>query len=725
MYMKKLLLSILFLLSLSILTGQELTFSKKSFQVNKARTIIPKAEKKSFSPKLKNYEAPVPGGKSAKRHTLDQKIKSDKLFPRIEKQAQYKNSGNSDLDPTIEYGLAAFRYIHVLDRTYNLGGGNPLDNTMAISNEGKLLMSVNSYLWGYDIKNDTALFIEDNGNVSGITFSQFAGPDIIKSFDEYPFDPKLIYDPNHDRFIFIFLSGRGPSDTKNVIGFSSSNNPEDPWHVYQITGNPQNTNHWTDYPAFSISEDELFLTINLIEEGVSWQNGFRGSLIWQVNLEDGYQGKDNLEFTMWDNIKHNGRLIRNLNPIQHANGPDGDKAYFISNRNFDIQNDTIFLLELTGKQDDPNTRLNLKVGQLDTPYGVPPNGRQYNTNTNDPTDGLQTNDARWLGGYYLNNQIQFVGNTKDFATGNAAVYHGFIDNVSSSTPSFTGTVIASDTMDFGYPNIVYAGSDTSCKSSSLIAFDHTNATFHPGISAIYYGKSKEYSSIVTVKKGESYLGTGQGYFRWGDYFGLQKKYNVPGEFWLSGFYVTSAHSSNTWMAKLKTDENTTQLSAVIDTTGIQNETCNISSSIQVDHALPPYFAIWNGDTLNQDTFSLNICGKQYNLTVVDAANCKLSKNYKFNYDFEKETFTIPQSNIYPNPFVNEFKVYFNLQEDSEIEFQIFNIEGQIVSDFNTYNALKGNNSFEFDTSALQPGIYFFVGKNRGKEFLNEKILKVN
>ena len=61
----------------------------------------------------------------------------------------------------------------------------------------------------------------------------------------------------------------------------SSNNPLDEWNVYMLTGDVLGTDHWTDYPAISLTNDELFITGNLLQHNVSWQEGFYQSLIWQ------------------------------------------------------------------------------------------------------------------------------------------------------------------------------------------------------------------------------------------------------------------------------------------------------------------------------------------------------------------------------------------------------------------------------------------------------------
>ena len=54
--------------------------------------------------------------------------------------------------------------------------------------------------------------------------------------------------------------------SKFKICFSTSNNPIDDWNVYLLPGDPLLTDHWTDYPAIALSEDEFFVTGNLLAD---------------------------------------------------------------------------------------------------------------------------------------------------------------------------------------------------------------------------------------------------------------------------------------------------------------------------------------------------------------------------------------------------------------------------------------------------------------------------
>ena len=199
----------------------------------------------------------------------------------------------------------------------------PNDNTLAISNDGLMIAGINSSYLIYDQNNDSIL---KRATLNSLTFS-FNQLLFVKKYD-----PKFIYDPNEDRFILVFLVGNNPINNHICVAFSSSNNPLDDWNVYMLTGDALGTNHWTDYPAISLTNDELFITGNLLQHNVSWQEGFYQSLIWQIDKTQGYQGNDTLDFNLWSNLKDDSIYIRNIHPVRGARELQSDHQYFLSNK---------------------------------------------------------------------------------------------------------------------------------------------------------------------------------------------------------------------------------------------------------------------------------------------------------------------------------------------------------------------------------------------------------
>jgi len=407
-------------------------------------------------------------------------------------------------------------------------GNSPLDNHLCISNGGQILSAINS---------NVNMRTSDGTLIRTRTLDAFTG----NLFDaEQKYDPRVIYDPVHDRFIMTCLSGFASATSNIILGVSASNDVNGEWTLYSLDGNPFQTDQWTDYPMLSLSEDELFLTINLLRDNFSWQEGFVQTLIYQIDLGSLYAAQP-LQTRIWSDINFDGKPIRNLCPVKYADETRGDKMILLSNRNFAISNDSIFILELDGKQDDENVNIDIQVRISDNPYGAPPNAG------NGSVGQLQTNDARILDAILIDDQIQFVGNTRNHDTGFSDVYHGIISDV-WDTKSVKGQSIGNVDYDLGYPGIAWTGLNYSDKDVIIVA-THTSSTKFAGISAIYFDNNLEYSNLVEAKVGLGIL-SGNNPVRWGDYIGIQRRYDQPGIVFTAGTYGETNNQAFTWINKI-------------------------------------------------------------------------------------------------------------------------------------------------------------------------------
>lgn len=359
------------------------------------------------------------------------------------------------------------------------------------------------------------------------------------------FDPRVIYDPEQDRFIMVLINGAECAQSQNLIAFSQSNNPKGSWNLYAIDGCIDDDNTFADYPMIAITDSELFLTYNEVHSDSSWQTGFMGTQIHQINKMNGYMGEA-LNRKVWRDIRYNGRLLRNICPVRNADESLPADMYFLSDRNFDISNDTAFVLHLSGHYDDPNATLDISYRVLDHPYGVPPYAAQ-------PRDSMDTNDARILDAFRLNNRIQWVNNTMDFNSGRSAIFHG-ATLVDAGTTTASGNVIASPTDYLGYPGISWTGANDA-EQDAIITFSNTSKTKNPGAAAIYTDGYGNYSDIITVVNGLRPVDMLTGPIeRWGDYAGSQRLYHQPGSIWMSGSYGRPGNTNEAWVAKLARQE---------------------------------------------------------------------------------------------------------------------------------------------------------------------------
>jgi hypothetical protein len=545
-------LLILFVLSLSIgLQGQN-SFRSTPYKVTKKRVVKPREIKPNlFDPQIVAQEAPYPGGNSYKDFLFRQKLKVEKAFPRKESLQSFSTSRSAAENPILLDSMG-IKWNHP-NGPKLVVGGTPNDNSIAAS-ENYLITAWNSRIYYHDLKADTPMINPSVGHTY-ISFGAFAGSITTSS----TFDPKILYDASQKRFILMFLSidrSDRNATSKTVVGFSSTENPMDPWHVYEIDGNPRKDGHWSDYPQIALSENELFFTINLLDGG-DWVTDFKETIIWQIDKNSGYRGDSTLTSVLWDSIMFAGKPVRYIHPMDFSDPKGHNNMFFLSNNAVPVNPgdttkfsyDSLTLVEITNSIASGNAKLMLSGDKPSIKIHTPPLGRQ-------PAGGepFWTNDCRILGGFYHNSLIQFVGMTADTSNGNAGIFHGFAEIGSASFQSSIN-IISDPAMDLGYPNIAYVKTNKG-EHCSMIGFNHSGPNNPAGMSSLFYQSNTrqatgDYSDIVRLFDGKNYVNTFmQGNERWGDYLGMQTNPSVPSQVWMAGYYGQINNTPGVYVSKV-------------------------------------------------------------------------------------------------------------------------------------------------------------------------------
>lgn len=532
-----------FFVVLCVLVRPSFGQNRTQFTISKAGTFDPRVPGENWSIHIQNQEAPSPGGDGYRDELLRRKMIMNKRFPRSGNASA--NFRSNDTLPIINHAFEGNQ----------AQGSTPNDNTLAISDSGLMVSSINVNTLFYDTNADTVM--------AELGLWEIAQPlNIMGS----KYDPKVIYDPEADRFILVFLNGTSALSSTIIMAFSSTNNPMDTWNLYEVEGNPLNDTSWSDYPAISINEHDLFLTINLLISGpgVTWQNAFKQTLIWQFDKWDGYNGEDSLRTVMWDDIAFGGTNIRNMHPVRVGRGVLEDDMYALSNRNFAMESDSIFVMHITGRAADATGNLTVDMIRADNNYYLTVDGIQPDSQF------LATNDNRVLGAIKEGDIIHFVQNSSDTASGNAAIYHGRLDLANMRV---TAEHIALPDRDLGYPNIAYTGIDFG-EDQGVISFSYSGYNHHPGVAAIYYSDTG-YSDIRILRTGDSTINmlTTSDLERWGDYSGVQRKYNEPCRIWGSTTFGKSDRRNGTWIFELAAEDScrTLPIPPIPDTTNYEGE----------------------------------------------------------------------------------------------------------------------------------------------------------
>ncbi len=471
-----------------------------------------------FAFNIKYREAPHPSGKAAMRAFLRQrKLEAQRATP-VNHSAIIGQRGSIPA-PDI---LASFSGNNIIT-------GTPLDNHLAVGQAEEVVSTINTHMLVT--------------NTVGFWMGSYKLENFFSAVGDSPFffDPRIIYDPEQDRFIMVLINGSECDESQIVLAFSKTNNPRGAWNLYGIDGCLNDDGTFADYPMISITDNDFFLTYNAVHSDSTWQTGFYGTQIHQINKMNGYNGEA-LNRRVWKDVEHNGRLLRNICPVRNADETLPQSMYFLSSRNFDLSNDTVFLLHLDGKVGDSIATLDVNYRTLDRPYGVPPYAPQTR-------DSLDTNDARILDAFEVDGHIQWVGNTMDFVSGRSGVFHGMLQ-LDDPFQTASGNIISHPTDYLGYPGIAWTGGQSGEKDA-IIVMSHTSAIRHPGGSAIYSDGLGQYSEFVTVIEGQRSVDMLSGPIeRWGDYVGIQRLYHQPGSVWVSMSHGRPGNVNEAWIAKL-------------------------------------------------------------------------------------------------------------------------------------------------------------------------------
>ena len=578
---------------------------------------------------IQHHKIHAPDGNSTFHELQRRKQIIERLYPRKNNSILRNDSLPLDSFPILGEGFIG-----------NLPGtSTPNDNNIAISDSGMMISVVNTSMYVYDLNNDTLLYDKHMSLFLSNYMTLFGSK----------FDPKVIYDPSSDRFIMLVLNGSSVLSSKYVACFSTTNNPMDPWHVYAIPGNPLNDNSWSDYPAIALTKEDVFLTINLLEPNGSWQTSFKQSIIWQINKESGHNGNDTLNSKLWYDIAEGGINIRNIHPVRAARGDYADNIYLLSNRNFAIESDSIYLIEITDTYNSGNAQINIDLIHSDDNYYLTKDAPQTNWQS------LATNDNRVLGGTIEDGIIQFVQNGTDTTTGNTCIFKGRLD-VANKTCS--GYNIADPVLNFGYANIASTAVNPG-EHQSIVTFEYTSDNHYPGMAAVYMNDDWQYGKVKIVKQGENYISVfNDSLERWGDYSGIQQKYNEPCKVWANATYGGSDNRNRTWIVELMSDS-----------------TCREPSPI-----LPPEPAdsiVYNGE---------------YN------------------------------GKIFPNPVYDMLSFALTADEDSDIVIDVMDMRGRLVKQLYNGMVKQGENILSFTNHYLNNGMYVLWVKKGDEVLYSEKFV---
>ena len=526
--MRKPILSFIACLLCTYVLHAQVQYTTTSLQCPLSGTVRLQNCNDTFLAQVRNLEIHEPDESAEYEALMRIKVAQQKKYP-------YKTTAHKVLKTTAPLAAPTVSMSFVADSN----SGTPPDNYLCVSKNNTCVSVMNSFISVLD--GNTGIMTKRTGLK---TMSLPVGLNNI--MNDYRYDPKIIYDPIEDKFICIMLNGVNAANYI-VIGFSQTNDPKGNWNFYKFYGDYKGDTTWFDYPAITISKSEFYFTGNKLGFNTSWQTGFKNSVIYQIKKAEGYAGQT-LNYKIWDSIYYQGKPIRNLHPVKNGSSISAATPYFLSNRNFATQNDTVFLIRLTDTLNSANANIQINPLKSNLAYGVAADGRQK-----DIAYTLATNDARILGAFKEGDEIQFVNTSINPSNGAASIYHGIIQQVSSN-PSLQAQLLSIDSLDMAYPNISYFGVNNGT-IVSVINCNYSGPRTFAGMHALI-SKAGQYSDWTNIKKGDSnivVLSAKQQ--RWGDYTGSQIDWNFPGNAWVIGIFGNAKRGYGNYMARLSSPYN--------------------------------------------------------------------------------------------------------------------------------------------------------------------------
>lgn len=405
-------------------------------------------------------------------------------------------------------------------------GLTPMDNHIAISNDGIIVSVINTNIVISDTLGTTLLYRVMN--------KTFFGDNTLTGTI---YDPRVLYDPDNDRFILVVLHGSTSATSKVLVCFSKSNRPDvDGWHYYTFNGNPFGNGLWFDYPNIGTNKNELFITGNLFTDSRSYAN----QVIFQIDKMGGYAGTNNISSRTWGGITLGGGRLQNsdgdlpFTMVPAYYGFAGDNAsdmWFVSTNSG--SGNKIYVYRITeGLNNNPS----MEISAAQIPYYTQENlSSQFSGGVGASPVRLISGDSRMKNAYIQHGVIHCVWNARPAGYSFSTIIYARID---AKTKEVKTKSFSENGTDYAFSAIAPFSTQNDVLTT-LIVYTSSSAVKYPDIGVLTCDNEMNFSTPVTVKEGESFVSIypQNNQTRWGDYSGIAKKYNASRpEVWVMGSY---------------------------------------------------------------------------------------------------------------------------------------------------------------------------------------------
>ena len=363
-------------------------------------------------------------------------------------------------------------------------------------------------------------------------------------WDGFMFDPRVIYDPWHSKFVMLVL-GRDDTNVKSYfwLAVSQTSNPTGGWWIWRFDATVANLNgapnSWLDYAGLAADNWGVYVTGNYF----GFAGGFRGSNLWSINPDIFNGGATN----GWRFLDLRWPGNQQAFAIQPANPHSANAAattFFVNT--FSGSGSSVLLWKLTG--DRTNAPGLTSVSIATTGYEAIGNNIDQPGSATDIDGG----DARVMNAVYSQGHVFYVLTDDVNNNGDSAGWLTVKLNVSTNTNAWQHLLATAPGFYYFYPAItILGGSSANANLAVFGSWTDTDVavtagtTFASGLFKIYDNQPAATTGpFISVSSGlAAYVALdSSGRNRWGDYSGAGYDWTC-GHAWGA---VEAADTGNDW-----------------------------------------------------------------------------------------------------------------------------------------------------------------------------------
>lgn len=361
------------------------------------------------------------------------------------------------------------------------------------------------------------------------------------------FDPRVVYDPFNNRWIFTNASDASSAASSVLLGVTQTSDPTGKWNLYRITADSGGMN-WADFPSLGFNKDWVVVTVNMFG---NVSGAFQNSQIFVGTKSDLYAGNpatfrsfnDAIGFTQAPAVTYDNTL-GTMYLVDDFNGNSGG-------------NGLLRISTITGTVGSETYTAGTAFVTTANPWAdSPPGGADFAPQMG-TTNKIQNGDSRMLKVVYRNGSLWAAQNAFLPATGpthTAAQWWEFKPD--GTVQQFGRVEDLSGTIFFAFPTItVNAHNDALLGYSSFSASQFASADYSVRLAS---DPPNTMRSDVLLKAGEAvyFKVFGGTQNRWGDYSNAVVDPVNDLDMWTIQEYASSPNFPNgdnrwgTWWGKI-------------------------------------------------------------------------------------------------------------------------------------------------------------------------------